>query len=72
MNHQSGKKSQQLGRFSSTSTDENSHSINNAAALSLQAFVDDIPFEFNPKYRTIFVVSLKKKRKSFDQVVFFL
>jgi hypothetical protein len=45
-------------RYSSMSIDENNHSINNGIALSLQSFVDDIPFEFNPKYRTIFVVSL--------------
>lgn len=53
----SGNKSYQFGRYSSVSTDENNHSINNGAAL--QSFVDDIPFEFNPKYRTIFVVSFK-------------
>ena len=54
----SGNKQHQIGRYSSISNDENNHSINNATALSLQSFVDDIPFEFNPKYRTIIVVSL--------------
>jgi hypothetical protein len=49
---QSVHKPNQLGRYSSTSNDENNHLI-----LSLQGFVDDIPFEFNPKYRTIIVVS---------------
>lgn len=53
----SGNKSNQYGRYSSISIDENNHSMNNGAALSLQLFVDDIPFEFNPKYRTIVVVS---------------
>jgi hypothetical protein len=57
MSH-SGNKSYQLGRYSSTSTDENNHSINNAASLSSQSFVDDIPFEFNPKYRTIIVSNI--------------
>ncbi len=56
----SGNKQYQSGRYSSTSIDENNHFINNGTALSLQAFVDDIPFEFNPKYRTIFVVSLMR------------
>ena len=36
------------------SFDENIHSIINGG---LSSFVDDIPFEFNPKYRTIIVVS---------------
>ncbi len=54
----SGNKQNQIGRYSSISIDENNHSINNGGiGLSLQSFVDDIPFEFNPKYRTIFVVS---------------
>jgi len=48
-------KQNQIGRYSSISNDENNHSINNGISLSLQSFVDDIPFEFNPKYRTIFV-----------------
>lgn len=52
-----------LGRYSSTSTDENTHSITNGIALSLQAFVDDIPFEFNPKYRTIIVVWIHRERE---------
>jgi hypothetical protein len=51
----SGNKQHQIGRYSSISNDENNHSVNNA---TLQSFVDDIPFEFNPKYRTITVVSL--------------
>jgi hypothetical protein len=42
-------------RDSSASFDENLHSMNNGA--SLQSYVDDIPFEFNPKYRTIIIVS---------------
>jgi len=54
-------KQNQFGRYSSISNDENNHSINNGTLFSLQSFVDDIPFEFNPKYRTIFVVSLTKK-----------
>ena len=53
----SGNKSNQVGRYSSTSTDEYNHSMNNGAGLSSQSYVDDIPFEFNPKYRTILVVS---------------
>lgn len=51
----SANRSNQFGRHSSVSTDENFHSIN-GAALSLQAFVDDIPFQFNTKYQTIIVV----------------
>jgi hypothetical protein len=51
----SGNKPNQIGRYSSVSSDENNHLINNGTALA--SFVDDIPFEFNPKYRTIFVVS---------------
>lgn len=65
---QSGNKSNlhhYLGRYSSTSNDENSHSINNGIPLSLQAFVDDIPFEFNHKYRQIIVVSYSKESISF-------
>jgi hypothetical protein len=42
-------------RDSSASFDENMHSMSNWA--SLQSYVDDIPFEFNPKYRTIIIVS---------------
>jgi hypothetical protein len=42
----------------STSIKENIHSIMNGTELSLQSFVDDIPFEFNHKYRTIILVSL--------------
>jgi hypothetical protein len=57
----SGNKSNQLGRYSSLSNDEYNHSLNNGAALSLQSFVDDIPFEFNTKYRTIIVVSFEKE-----------
>jgi hypothetical protein len=57
----SDNKQNQFGRYSLISNDENNHSINNGGtSFSLQSFVDDIPFEFNPKYRTIFVVSLKK------------
>jgi hypothetical protein len=63
---QSVNKFNQLGRYSSTSNDENNHSINNGIALSLQSFVDDIPFEFNPKYRTIIVVSFN--RNIFDLI----
>jgi len=37
------------------SIDENIHPVTNS---TLQSFVDDIPFKFNPKYRTIIVVSL--------------
>lgn len=55
------KGNQRLGRYSSASNDENSHSISNGISLSLQAFVDDIPFEFNPKYRTIIVVSFHRE-----------
>jgi len=51
-------KQNQYGRYSSISNDENNHSINTGASFSLQSFVDDIPFEFNSKYRTIIVVSL--------------
>ncbi len=58
--NQSVNKQNQFGRYSSIFNDENNHSINNGPSFSLQSFVDDIPFEFNPKYRTIFVVSLKK------------
>ncbi len=39
----------------SASFDENMHSMSNGA--SLQSYVDDIPFDFNPKYRTIIIVS---------------
>lgn len=55
----------QLGRYSSISNDEYNHSINNGATL--QSFVDDIPFEFNQKYRTIIVVSLVKKIFQLDK-----
>jgi hypothetical protein len=41
------------GRDSSASFD----SVINGTSSSLQSYVDDIPFEFNPKYRTIFIVS---------------
>lgn len=55
-----------FGRYSSISTDENSHSINNGVAtLPLQSFVDDIPFQFNPKYRTIVVVRFFNKESLF-------
>lgn len=59
MSHSSnfGNKYNQLETNSALLSDDNIHSINNAIALSLQSFVDDIPFEFNPKYRTIIVVS---------------
>ncbi|CAF0853114.1 unnamed protein product [Adineta steineri] len=50
-----GNKVNQIGRYSSVSNDEYNHSLNNGVGLSLQSFVDDIPFEFNPKYRTITV-----------------
>lgn len=53
----SANRSNQFGRHSSVSTDENFHSIN-GAALSLQAFVDDIPFQFNTKYQTIIVPNI--------------
>ena len=63
---QSGNKGdnyQHFGRYSSASTDENSHSISNGISLSLQAFVDDIPFEFNPKYRSIVIVSYQRRKE---------
>jgi len=53
-----GNKPNQIQRYSSISNDENNHSIDNATALASQSFVDDIPFEFNPKYRTIFVPNI--------------
>jgi len=37
------------------SIDETIHPMTNN---TLQSFVDDIPFKFNPKYQTIIVVSL--------------
>ncbi|CAF0980190.1 unnamed protein product [Adineta ricciae] len=60
MSHSStnGQKSNQYGRYSSVSNDEYNHSLNNAAALSLQAFVDDIPFQINSKYQTIVVPNI--------------
>ena len=67
-----------LGRYSSASIDDNSHSISNGIALSLQAFVDDIPFVFNPKYRTIIVVSFHIERNDnsfgfrFSRILIFL
>lgn len=36
--------------------DDSQHSSNNPSLFSFQAFVDDIPFQFNQKYRTIHVV----------------
>ncbi|CAF3719649.1 unnamed protein product [Rotaria magnacalcarata] len=53
-------KQNQIGKYSTIFTDENNHSFNSGTALSSQSMVDDIPFEFNPKYRTIIVVSFKK------------
>ena len=55
-----GNKPNYSRRYSSMSNDENNHLSNNGTILALQSFVDDIPFEFNPKYRTIFVVGLIK------------
>ncbi len=49
-----GNKQHQRKRNSLISVDENINGI----SLSLQSFVDDIPFEFNRKYQTIIVVSL--------------
>ncbi|CAF3510713.1 unnamed protein product [Rotaria socialis] len=46
-------KQNQIGKYSAIFTDENNHSFNSGTTLSLQSMVDDIPFEFNPKYRTI-------------------
>jgi len=66
----SANKSNQFGRHSSVSTDETSHSFN-GAALSLQAFVDDIPFQFNAKYRTIIVVCRLFKAKKMSLILFF-
>lgn len=43
------------GSISSAFTKENTHSTSSGASFSLQSFVDDIPFEFNPKYRTVLV-----------------
>jgi hypothetical protein len=37
------------------SIDDNIHPMTNN---TLQSFLDDIPFKFNPKYQTIIVVSL--------------
>ncbi|UJR10833.1 hypothetical protein I4U23_015020 [Adineta vaga] len=51
----SGYRSSQSGRYSSVSNDEYNHSINNGAAPPLPSFVEDIPFQFNPKYQTIVV-----------------
>ena len=31
--------------------------MSGVVTFSLQSYVDDIPFEFNPKYRTVLVVS---------------
>ncbi|CAF3641015.1 unnamed protein product [Rotaria socialis] len=46
-------KQNQIGKYSAIFTDENNHSFNSGTTLSLQSMVDDLPFEFNPKYRTI-------------------
>ncbi|CAF0909494.1 unnamed protein product [Rotaria sordida] len=51
-------KQNQYEKYSTLFNDENNHSINNGTASSLQSFVDDIPFEFNPKYRTIIVPNI--------------
>ncbi|CAF3437704.1 unnamed protein product [Rotaria socialis] len=51
-------KQNQIGKYSAISTDENNHSFNSGTTLSLQSMVDDIPFEFNPKYRTIIVPNI--------------
>ncbi|CAF2766795.1 unnamed protein product [Rotaria sp. Silwood2] len=39
-------------------------SIKNNTSLSLQSFVNDIPFEFNSKYRTIIVVNILREQTS--------
>jgi hypothetical protein len=64
MSHSSNNLNKQYERKrnSSTSIEENIH----GTQLSLQSFVDDIPFEFNQKYRTIIIVSFcltKNKKK---------
>ncbi|CAF1417098.1 unnamed protein product [Rotaria sp. Silwood1] len=51
-------KQNQIEKSSTIFNDENNHSINNGITLSLQSFVDDIPFEFNQKYRTIIVPNI--------------
>ncbi|CAF1592359.1 unnamed protein product [Rotaria magnacalcarata] len=51
-------KQNQIGKYSTIFTDENNHSFNSGTALSSQSMVDDIPFEFNPKYRTIIVPNI--------------
>jgi hypothetical protein len=56
-------KQYERGRNSSTSIDDSIHL--NGTAFSLQSFVDDIPFEFNRKYQTIFVVSFCLSNKEF-------
>ncbi|CAF4114608.1 unnamed protein product [Rotaria sp. Silwood2] len=54
----SGNKQNQIEKYSTLFNDENNHSIYNGTSLSLQSFVDDIPFEFNQKYRTIIVSNI--------------
>ncbi|CAM4903681.1 unnamed protein product [Rotaria socialis] len=60
-------KQNQIGKYSAIFTDENNHSFNSGTTLSLQSMVDDIPFEFNPKYRTIIAA-----RKSLNDKTIFL
>lgn len=55
----SANKQNQIEKYPTSFSDEYNHSLNSGTALSLQSFVDDIPFEFNPKYRPIYVVSFK-------------
>ena len=57
----SGNKQYQIGKYSTVFHDETSQLVNNVTPLSLQSFVDDIPFQFNPKYQTILVVSFNRK-----------
>lgn len=60
-------KDNEKGRDSSNSIERNI----NDTTLSLQSFVNNIPFEFNQKYQTIILVSIYLIKKFFFLLFYF-
>jgi len=58
--HSNGQKRSQTTarRSSSTTTDDTSHSANNIPSWTLQTLLDDVPFQFNPKYLPVIVPNI--------------